>query len=197
MNEHMVRANDTLIIGNRFVNQLRFQTQQQVYIETPASVQPEILVIGAFTGGGGSTGHLNYHHHHFELDDDATFSLSKHTITIGGRLRSQVEPYVSPGNFNGTYTFGTRTIPTPSCTPTPSNPCTTTIPALTAYQLTLQGDAVGLTPAQIAAEGGEPTQLTLTAGNPYVRMFADDAGLYVSDDWRVRPKLDSQLRPAF
>ena len=187
MNEHMVRANETVILGSRFVNQFRFQTQQQVYIESPVSTEAEVFVIGGFVGGGGSTGHLNYHHHHFELDDDATFSIAKHTITFGGRLRSVVEPYVSPGGFNGTYTFGTRTIPAPACTPSATNPCRTTIPALTSYQLTLQGEANGLSPAQIAAQGGEPTQLTLTVGNPYVRMYAEDTGAYVSDDWRLRP----------
>ena len=72
---------------------------------TPQSVAPEVLVIGGFTDGGNSDGHLDYNHHHTELDDDATFTLSKHTITFGGRLRTVVEPYITPGNFNGRYTF--------------------------------------------------------------------------------------------
>ena len=102
---NVTRANDTQIVGAHFDNQFRFQSMEQSYTNTPTSLAPEILVIGGFTGGGNTQGDLNYHHHHLEFDDDATFSLSKHTLIFGGRVRTVVEPYVSPGNFNGTYTF--------------------------------------------------------------------------------------------
>ncbi len=146
---HTIRANDTQIVGARFVNATRFQAEEQSYVETPQSLAPEILVTGAFNGGGNTQGGLNYHHHHVELDDDATFTLSKHTITFGGRLRTVVEPYISPGDFNGTYTFS----------------------SLSAYA------------------AGTPTQFTLTVGKPLVRIFSVDGGVYVSDDWKVRPNL--------
>jgi hypothetical protein len=146
---HTVRINDTQIISPRFVNETRFQIQEQTYVTTPQSLAPETRVIGGFTGGGNIQGTLNYHHHHRELDDDATFSLAKHTITFGGRLRTVVEPYVSPIGFNGTYTFS----------------------SLSAYA------------------AGTPSQFTLTVGNPDVRIFSEDVGLYVSDDWKIRPNL--------
>ena len=146
---HTIRANDTQIVGARFVNETRFQVEEQRYVETPQSAAPETLVIGGFTGGGNTQGELNYGHHHTELDDDATFLLSKHTITFGGRLRTVVEPYISPGDFNGTYTFSSL--------------------------------------STFAA--GTPRQFTLTVGSPYVRIFSVDGGVYVSDDWKVRPNL--------
>ena len=147
--QHVIRANDTQIFGPRLVNEIRFQAQEQSYVETPISSAPETLVIGGFTGGGNTQGFLNYHHHHIELDDTATFSLSKHTITFGGRLRTVVEPYISPGNFNGTYTFS----------------------SLTTYA------------------AATPRQFTITAGDPYQRIFSEDTGVYVADDWRVRPNI--------
>jgi hypothetical protein len=144
--QNVTRANDTQIVGAHFDNQVHFQSMEQSYTTTPVSLEPEILVIGGFTGGGNTQGYLNYHHHHLELDDDATFSLSKHTLIFGGRIRTVVEPYVSPGNFNGTYTFS----------------------SLSTYA------------------AGTPRQFTLAAGNPSVRIFSEDTGVYFSDDWRVR-----------
>ena len=144
--QNTVRAKDTQIVGNRFVNELSFQGQDQSYSDAPASVVAERYVIGGFIDGGNNLGDLNYHHHHLEVDDLATFSLARHTIQFGGRLRTVQEPYVSPGNFNGTYTF----------------------PSLTAFA------------------AGTPSQFTLTVGNPLTRLFSEDTGLFVSDDWRAR-----------
>ncbi len=162
--QNIVRVNDTQVIGTRIVNETRFQTIQQSYTQTPLNQQPEIFVLGAFTGGGSSQGILDYHHHHYELDNDTSISLSKHFLKFGGRLRTVVEPYLSTGNFNSTYTFS----------------------SLSAYQITQQGVAQGLGAAQISAMGGEPTQFTLTAGTPFVRIFSEDIGLYFADDWRLR-----------
>lgn len=162
--QHILRVNDTQVIGSRIVNETHFQTMQQAYVQTPASQLPEINVIGAFTGGGSNEGSLNYHHHHYELDNDTSISLNKHYVKFGARLRTVVEPYLTTGNFNGAYTFS----------------------SLNAYQITQKGLAQGLTPAQIAALGGGPSQFTLTVGQPFVRIFAEDTGFYFTDDWRLR-----------
>jgi hypothetical protein len=44
---------------------------------------------------------------------------------------------------------------------------------------------------QALASGGKPfaTQLTYTTGSPHAAVTAYDAGLYLQDDWRVRPNL--------
>jgi len=165
--QNIVRVNDTQVIGTRIVNETRFQTMQQSYVQTPLSSQPETYVLGSFIGGGSSLGVLDYHHHHYELDNDTSISLGKHFVKFGGRLRTVAEPYVSTGDFNGTYTFS----------------------SLNAYQVTERGLAQGLTPAQIAAQGGGPIQFTETAGQPFVRIFSEDTGVYVADDWRVRPNV--------
>ena len=165
--QEIVRANDTQVIGSRIVTETRFQTIHQDYSQTPLSQQPESNVIGAFLGGGSTQGILDYHHHHFELDNDTSISFGKHFIKFGGTLRTVVEPYLSGGNFNGTYTFA----------------------SLTAYQITQRGLSQGLTQQQISAAGGGPTQFTLTVGTSYTRIFSADAGVYVADDWRLHPNL--------
>ena len=152
--QEIVRANDTQVIGTRIVNETRFQTMQQSYTQTPLNQQVEINVLGAFTGGGSGQGVLDYHHHHYEVDNDTSISLGKHFVKFGGRLRTVVEPYLSTGNFNGTYTFS----------------------SLNAYQITQRGIAQGLTSAQISAAGGGPTQFTVTTGTPFVRSFLCGCG---------------------
>ncbi len=68
-------------------------------------------------------------------------------------------------NFNGTFTFN----------------------SLDAYQITEQGIASGLTPAQIRAMGGGAGQFSITYGTPTTVVTYYDVGLYISDDWRWRP----------
>lgn len=108
--QNILRVKDTQIVGLKFVNELSYQGQDQLYRETPLSTAPERNVGGSFTDGGNTLGDLNYHHHHNEVDDVATLSLAKHTVTFGGRLREVTEPYVSPGDFNGTYNFPSRAL---------------------------------------------------------------------------------------
>ena len=144
--QNMVRASDTQIVGSHFMNVFSAQTQQQHYVETPVSKAMEISVAGAFTSGGSTQGDLDYRHHHFEFNELATYTLTKHTLNFGGRLRTVTEPYSSPTNFNGTFLFTSL--------------------------------------SQLAAQ--TPKQFTIAVGNPFKRIYSDDGGLFITDDWRVR-----------
>ena len=84
---------------------------------------------------------------------------------FGGRLRAVRDSSYSDPNFNGTFTFN----------------------SLDAYQITEQGIANGLTPAQIRAAGGGAGQFAITYGTPAVVVTYYDVGLYFSDDWRWKP----------
>ena len=151
------------MIGSQIVNETHFQYIHEGYDQTPVSGEPEITVLGAFTDGGSGEGHVIYHHNHYELRNDTSLALRDHLVKFGGRLRALVEPYSSTADFNGTYTFK----------------------SLTAYRVTLQGLASGMTPAVIAAAGGGPSQFTLVSGTPLVNIRAVDAGIYAEDNWRV------------
>ena len=82
----------------------------------------------------------------------------------GGCGRNAI-PATLIANFNGTFTFN----------------------SLDAYQITEQGIAAGLTPAQIRAAGGGAGQFSITYGTPAVVVTYYDVGLYFSDDWRWKP----------
>ena len=89
---------------------------------------------------------------------------STYSSSEEGCARSAI-PAIRNPNFNGTFTFN----------------------SLTAYQITEQGIANGLTPAQIRAAGGGAGQFSITYGTPAVAITYYDLGLYFSDDWRWKP----------
>ena len=60
---------------------------------------------------------------------------------------------------------------------------------LDAYGITEAGLLNGATPAQIRAAGGGASQFTLTAGIPLAAVRQTDTGLFLQDDWRIRPRL--------
>ena len=47
----------------------------------------------------------------------------------------------------------------------------------------------GLTPAQIIANGGGPSQVAFTTGNPLATVTYFDLEPYVEDDWKARPNM--------
>jgi hypothetical protein len=112
-----------------------------------------INVLGAFTGGGASSGSQTDHQDHYELQNYTSMSLSKHFLKFGGRLRAVHEVNVSGAGFNGTYTF-------------------TSFPNYS---------------------GGIASQYSINQTQshvlPTVPVTVVDAGLYVQDDWKVRPNI--------
>jgi hypothetical protein len=163
--EQTVQVSDTQLFGAKVVNELRFQYLHDSDNETPAFTDPTINVQGAFVGGGSSLGYNFYKQDHFELQNYTSVLEGKHMFKFGGRLRAERDSSNSNPNFNGTFTFN----------------------SLTAYQITEQGIADGLTPAQIRAAGGGAGQFSITYGTPAVVITYYDVGLYFSDDWRWKP----------
>jgi len=65
--------------------------------------------------------------------------------------------------------------------------------ALEVYQRTLIGQDEGLTAAQIRLLGGGATQFQLGAGTPTLHVNQFDIGVYLNDDWKIRPNLTVSL----
>jgi len=170
--EHTAQLSDTQILGSKAVNETRFQylrdNSGQTPVTTPlqnqlpgtVSIIPSINVLGAFTGGRSSSGTQTDYQDHYELQNYTSISRGKHFVKFGGRLRAVHEVDTSSAGFNGIFTF----------------------PDLTTYKNALQGLA-----------NGTPIQLKLNATTtpndavPNVPVTVVDTGLYVQDDWKVRP----------
>jgi Carboxypeptidase regulatory-like domain/TonB dependent receptor len=161
--EHTLQISDTQILGTKAVNETRFQYLHDNSQQTPLSALPSINVQGAFTGGGSSAGAQTDHQQHYELQNYTSISQGKHFLKFGGRLRAVHEINTSSAGFNGGFTF----------------------PDLTTYQTAAQDLANG----DPTAPGAIQFRLDATTSGavPSVPVTVVDAGLYIQDDWKVRP----------
>ena len=165
--EQTVQISDTQMLGTKIVNETRFQYLDQNTNNLAQSPSPAVNVLGAFLGGGNGIGMIDDLQHHYELQNYTSIAMSKNNLKFGGRLRVLQDANNSRASFNGNFTFA----------------------SLTAYQITEQGIANGLTPAEILAAGGGASQFSIITGSPLANVTLVDAGLFVQDDYRVRQNL--------
>jgi hypothetical protein len=189
--EHTFQATDTQIIGAHAINESRFQFIHSDNEGVPVSTLTTVNVGGAFTGNGSGGLFSSDVQKRYEYQNTTFLNYGKHSWKFGGRIRSTNDHNQTSGNFTGTFTFGSRPNPDPTCIPTAANDNCIITP-IVAYQITEQGLANGLTIPQIQAMGGGAsyyTQTFQTAGGTNVIpsvVTVVDAGLFVLDDWKVR-----------
>ncbi len=195
--EHTVQIGDTQVFGAKVVNETRFQYLRDNNGQTSIDTNPQVSVLGAFTGGGNGTITTDYQNH-YELQNYTSVIHGNHTIKFGGRLRAVNEDSNTTSGFNGTFTFSSlnRATDTPAnCTadlltnPNPNPPCPISY-QYAAQQLALTGRptlATQLFITACAVNGG------FTACNPNAAVTTYDAGLYVQDDWKVRSNITLSL----
>ena len=124
--------------------------------------------------GGGAPFSVNFlNEDTYELQNYTTMTLGAHQVKFGARLRGYKEDSQSTSNYNGTFTFAG----------------TPALSSIQLYQQTEQLMQQGLSSEMIRAMGYGPSQFTLTVGSPLAAVTQFDAGLYVQDDWRLRPNL--------
>ena len=165
--EHTVQISDTQTLGEHTVNETRFQYVRSSTSQTVLNSTPAIDVAGAFTGGGNVLGNLQQTTGGYEIQNYTSIAQGKHFIKFGVRARIDRDSFNKTQGFNGAFTFD----------------------SLTAYQLTEQGLAAGLTPDEIRANGGGAVQFTQTVGSAFLQNNYADLGFYVQDEWRIRPNL--------
>ena len=174
--EHTVQISDTQVIGAKAVNETRFSYMRDSSEQKPLSTAPAIAVQGAFTGGGSSQGAQSDHADHYEFQNYTSLARGKHFVKFGVRLRAIHDVNASNAGFNGSFTFPTLTLA--DCHPTS---CTDS------YQTALQALAQGATQAPGASQFS--LSATHNGAAAIVPVTMVDAGLYVQDDFKVRPTL--------
>ena len=165
--ERVLQLTETATLSARVINETRFQYLHATVLDTALSNAPGINVQGAFFGGGATIGDSRSVTNGWEMTNITIATQGRHTWKWGGRVRQSFLEDTSRRNFAGTYTFLT----------------------LAQYEKTIELQQAGYTGAQIQQLGFGPWQFSLASGTPTTAVNQTDAGLFLNDDWRVRPNL--------
>jgi hypothetical protein len=203
MDENTVQLTETAVLNARAINETRFQYVHQNSSQVtpcPDGLQSidcgvAINVLQSFNSGMpplgvGSSDIEN----RWEINNTTSLVRGRHAIKFGGRVRIYDIQNTAPNNFNGTYTFGggEGVLLNPDFTPILGPDGKQVIGQITSaerYQRTLYFQSIGYTPEQIRALSGGATQYSMAAGTPGLGFIPVDGGLFVQDDWRLKPSL--------
>ena len=199
--DHNIRLTEVGVINSKIVNETRFQylrSRRRLIDDNP---DPGLKVLEAFNGGGAQVGNSFNNEDRWELHNYTTASLGAHVLRAGGRIRGVSVTNASRANFGGTYSFAGGMAPKLDTNDKlvldqNGHPIFEPITSIERYRRTLTFQQAGISPAEIRALGGGATQLSLSGGDPEASVSRIDAGVFVQDDWRVRPNflLSSGLR---
>ncbi|MBK8464542.1 MAG: TonB-dependent receptor [Chloracidobacterium sp.] len=176
--EHEVRLTETMIINSKTVNETRFEYSDSKREQDGDNTIPTINVASAFVGGGAQIGLSFNRNKTWEINNYTSTSFGKnsqHSFKFGGKLRHVSLDDRSENNFGGTFVF-------------PGFPGTGAcdidfdgfVSSIEQYRCKVMG-TVGLQ--------YNPTQFTITAGEPLSSVSQYETGLYLTDDWKVSPAL--------
>ena len=185
--ENTLQATETAVLSAKAINETRFQYLRSNISNQGNNSVPTLNVAGAFVSGGAQIGNSGTTVNNFELTNATTVTHGAHTVKWGVRLRDALDRDTSVNNFGGMYTFFGGIGPELNADNQAVAGTQIQLSALEVYRRTLLFQ--GLPAAQIRALGGGASQFSLTAGVPTTSLNQLDAGLFVNDDWRVRPNL--------
>jgi hypothetical protein len=161
--EQTLQISDTQVIGTRIVNETRFQYLHDQSSQIAQSTAPTVIVPLAFNGGGSNAGNLVDDTNRYEFQNYTSIQFTKHLLKFGARLRGLTDSNDSTSGFNGSYFFS----------------------SIHAYQQTLLEQGFFGTQYSVTGTPNNPS----IPPNPRVSVSQVDVGLYVEDDWRVRPNI--------
>jgi hypothetical protein len=162
--EHQLQVSDTQTVSARTINETRFQYVHSVNNQTPISLLPAINVVGAFSAGGNTGGTSTDTQNRYELRNITYMNFGKHAVKFGARFRVTKDDNEADTRFNSAYTFS----------------------SLQSYQTTLMETAA----AQPLTDGPSYYSLSYnTLGGTHAEVTYFDAGLFVQDDWRIKPTI--------
>ena len=176
--DHEIRLTETMIINAKTVNETRFEFSDSKREQRGDNTVPTINVPSAFIGGGSQIGLSFNRNKTWELNNFTTTSLGKrsqHTIKFGGRLRHVSLTDRSENNFGGTFVFP-GFFGADSCDIDGDG----AVSSIEQYRCKVMG---------VAGARYNPTQFSITTGDPVSSVSQTEGALFVSDDWRVNPAL--------
>ena len=170
---HNIQLTETAILNPTTINETRFQYSFGRFEQIGDDSVPGLNVSGAFNSGSSQIGNSFNERRSWELNNFTAKQMGPHAIKFGGRVRHINIDDNNENNFGGTWFFTGGFGRT----------------SIQRYQLTLQMQEQGFTPEQIRAAGGGASAFSINAGNPFATVNQTDLGLFLQDDWRVRPNI--------
>jgi hypothetical protein len=165
-----VQLTETWVVNPKTINETRYQYARNRGNSFGVDPELNISVNSAFvTGSNYDQTYTNTDSH--ELQNYTSITHGTQFIKFGGRIRGSQYTSFSENNFPGQFDFL----------------------SLASYAIMQQGIAQSLPLSQIIANGGGPSQYTVAAGNPLLGVSQVDAGLFVQDDWRIKPSVTLSL----
>jgi hypothetical protein len=168
-----IQLTETAILNTTTVNETRFQYSHNTNEQIGNNSIPALNVSGSFNSGGSQVGHSINERNFWELNNFTAKQQGSHAIKFGGRIRHVSIDDTNESNFGGTWSFTGGF----------------GLTSIERYQLTLRLQEQGLTPEQIRAAGGGAATFSINAGNPFADVKQTDFGVFIQDDWRVRPNI--------
>ncbi len=168
-----IQVTETAILNPTTINETRFQYSFNHNEQTGSNSVPSLDVSGAFGSGGSQVGESFSERKSWELNNFTAKQMGTHAIKFGGRIRHVEIDDTNEGFFGGSWTFTGGF----------------GLSSIERYQLTLRLLDQELTPAQVRAAGGGATSFRINAGNPFADVSQTDYGVFVQDDWRIKPNL--------
>jgi hypothetical protein len=186
--EHELRLTYTTILNAKTVNETRFEYSDNLNERIGDNSIPTINVSSAFTGGGSQVGNSYTGNKVWEINNSTTTTLgrnSQHGIKFGARIRGVKIDDRSESGFGGSFTFaGVAEVRSPAgCSPVAAPTCVVVSPGITPLDQ-YRGEITGGVDPRL-----NPTQFSITTGNPLVGISQTTTGFFVTDDWRISPAL--------
>ena len=184
------QVTETAILSPTLMNETRFQYIRTRGEQNGNNVIPTIVVQDAFIAGGSQVGLAHNDEDRWELQNYSTWTKNRHILRFGARVRGVRITDFSPQNFGGTFTFSGGDAPLLDANnqivrDAHGDPVLVPITSLERYRRTLlfQGNP------DMRLLGGGVTQFSIAGGNPEASVTQRDLGLFVQDEWRIRPNL--------
>ena len=188
----------TGVLSPNAINTTLFQYLRAHNDELANNPAAAVQVLGAFNGGGAQIGHSYSTQNRYEFQNNTALTRGAHSIQFGGRVREAMVNDFSTRDFGGVFLFSGGLAPVLSAQNLPVTgpngaPLTANITSLEQYRRTLYFTNLGYSAAAIRALGGEPSQFSISAGQPLAAFNTTDGGIYIQDDWRVAPGFSLNL----
>jgi hypothetical protein len=168
-----IQLTETAILNPTTVNETRFQYSFGRFEQDGSNEIPGLEVSGAFSSGDSQVGNSFNERKSWEVNNFTAKQMGTHAVKFGGRIRHVNVDDSNEGNFGGTWTFTGGF----------------GLTSIERYQLTLRLLDQGLTPAEVRAAGGGATAFRINTGDPFADVSQTDYGVFVQDDWRIKPNL--------